>query len=161
MRRDWWLIGAVVATFAGWAAPARADITAFLGVSPTPETRLVRGLAVGGGFLVVGFEVEMARVSENLDKALPGLTTGMGNVLVQTPLEVAGFQLYGTSGVGVYRERLGAHTETSVAANVGGGIKLRIAGPLRARIDYRLFRLRGTPLHATYHRVYAGANLGF
>jgi hypothetical protein len=85
----------------------------------------------------------------------------MGNLLVQTPIAVSRTQFYGTTGVGVYRERLGTRQETSVAANLGGGLKIRVAGPLKLRLDYRLFRLRGDPLHDTYHRVYAGATLGF
>jgi hypothetical protein len=92
---------------------------------------------------------------------LPSLQTGSGNVLVQTPIEVGGIQLYGTVGGGVYRERLLSRQETHFTSNLGGGVKVRLAGPLRLRLDYRLFRLQGSPLHSTYHRFYAGANLGF
>jgi len=35
------------------AAPAQADLTAFLGYSPTPFNRSARGVAVGFGFLIV------------------------------------------------------------------------------------------------------------
>jgi hypothetical protein len=38
---------------------------------------------------------------------------------------------------------------------------MRLAGPLRARFDYRVFRLRGEPLHDVVHRLYVGANLTF
>ena len=130
-------------------------------MSPTPGSHLGRGVAVGAGLVIVGFEFEAAQLVERADEDVPALTTGMANLLVQTPLRVAGLQFYGTSGVGVYRERLGTVQETSVAANIGGGIKLKVAGPLRLRIDYRILRLRGEPLHPTYHRFYAGANLGF
>ncbi len=41
-------------------APAFADITAFLGVNPTPLSRPVKGFAVGLGWLIVGFEFEYA-----------------------------------------------------------------------------------------------------
>jgi hypothetical protein len=34
-------------------------------------------------------------------------------------------------------------------------------GPLKARLDYRVFKLRGAPLYSTLHRVYAGVNLAF
>ena len=160
MRRSVWLACATVCLAAG-PPDARADVTAFLGVSPTPASHLGRGVAAGAGLVIVGFEFEAAQLVERADEDVPGLTTGMANLLVQTPLRVAGLQFYGTSGVGVYRERLGRLQETSVAANIGGGIKLTVAGPLRLRIDYRLLRLRGEPLHPTYHRFYAGANLGF
>jgi hypothetical protein len=156
-----WIIGTILGGALAWPAAARADITAFLGVTPTPETRLVRGLAAGGGLVVVAFEVELARVSEDESDGLPGLTTGMGNVLLQTPIAVSGVQFYGTTGLGIYRERLGDTSETSLAANLGGGVKIGVAGPLKLRLDYRLFRLRGEPLHEVYHRVYAGATLGF
>ncbi len=141
--------------------PARADVTAFLGLSPTPGLRLGRGAAAGAGLVVVAFEVEVAQLVEQTDDGEPGLTTGMGNVLVQTPLDVAGLQFYATAGAGFYRERLGARQETHSAVNLGGGVKIGVAGPLKLRLDYRLFRLQGAPLHSTYHRLYAGATLGF
>jgi hypothetical protein len=61
----------------------------------------------------------------------------------------------------VYRERLLTRQETHLTTNLGGGAKIRLAGPLRLRLDYRLFRLQGSPLHTTYQRFYAGANLAF
>jgi len=140
---------------------AAADITAFIGVTPTPENRAARGFAFGFGLLIVGFEFEYASTVEDRVEGLPSLRTGSGNVLLQTPIEVSGVSLYGTLGGGLYRERLASRQETSFVTNVGGGAKIRLVGPLRVRLDYRLFRLRGDPLHQTYHRLYAGANLGF
>jgi len=142
-------------------AVAAADVTAFLGVSPTTAARLTRGASVGAGLVIVAFEVEAAQVSERTSQAAPGLATGMANVLLQTPLRVSGMQFYGTAGAGVYRERLGDLQETSVGGNIGGGVKITVAGPLRLRLDYRIFRLRGAPVNQTYHRFYAGANVGF
>jgi hypothetical protein len=92
---------------------------------------------------------------------LPGLKTYSGNVLVQTPLEVMGTQLYATVGAGGYRESLGDFQETHVGTNVGGGAKIKLLGPLRVRLDYRVFRLQGAPLHSVYQRFYVGANLKF
>lgn len=142
-------------------AAARADVTAFLGASPTPGLHLGRGASVSAGFIVVAFEIEAAQILEQTTDAEPALATGMGNILVQTPLEVSRMQFYGTAGAGVYRERLGTIQETNGAVNLGGGVKIGLAGPLKLRLDYRLFRLRGAPLHPTWHRVYAGATLGF
>ena len=85
----------------------------------------------------------------------------MGNVLLQTPFAILGFQPYFTTGGGVYRERSGPQSETSFGANTGGGVKISLVGPLRARVDYRVFKLEGEPLHSTVHRVYAGVNLKF
>jgi hypothetical protein len=140
---------------------AAADITAFIGLTPTPDNRAVRGVALGFGLLVVGFEFEYANAVEDALEGLPSLKTGSGNVLLQTPVEVAGFQLYGTVGGGMYRERLLLHQETHFTTNLGGGAKIRLAGPFRMRVDYRVFRLNGSPLHSTYQRFYVGANLAF
>jgi uncharacterized spore protein YtfJ len=85
----------------------------------------------------------------------------MGNILLQTPVPVAGMQFYFTSGGGLYREKLDTRQETHFGANTGGGVKISLAGPLRVRLDYRLFKLRGEPLFDTVHRVYAGVNLAF
>jgi hypothetical protein len=151
----------VVAALLGPARPASADITAFLGFSPTTATRTALGVAVGGGFLVVGFEFEYSSISEDAEQLAPGLKTGMANLLVQTPFPIAGLQFYGTAGGGFYAEDLGVATEKNVGANIGGGVKIHLLGPLRARIDYRVFKLRGSPINDKYHRFYAGVNLGF
>ncbi|MGH9173588.1 MAG: hypothetical protein ACRD1H_04485 [Vicinamibacterales bacterium] len=155
------LILAATLTLTAVPRNAAADITAFLGITPTPETHAVRGLAVGLGLLIIGFEGEYANLAENEDDDLPGLQTYSGNILVQTPIEVSGVQLYGTGGAGVYRERLVLRQETHLATNLGGGAKIRLLGPLRVRVDYRVFRLQGDPLHETYQRFYVGANLTF
>ena len=160
MRRS--LIGFGAAfTLLAFPSAAAADITAFIGVTPTPEYRAVRGVAFGFGLLIIGFEFEYSNAVEDALEGLPSLQTGSGNILVQTPIEVSGIQLYGTAGGGMYRERLLVQQETHFSTNVGGGAKIRVAGPLRLRIDYRVFRLQGRPLHQTYQRAYAGVNLGF
>jgi hypothetical protein len=88
----------------------------------------------------------------------------MFNGLVQTPIPIAGFQFYGTLGGGVYRESFStvpAMSETNFASNVGGGAKISLAGPLRLRLDYRVFNLRGEARHTPVQRFYAGINLKF
>ena len=140
------------------AAPARADITAFWGVSPTPVARSVRGFSAGISLVVVGFEFEFARTAEDLDEGAPSLTTGMLNGMVQTPTRM---QFYVTAGGGVFRERMLGSGETLFGTNVGGGVKMPLAGPLRLRLDYRIFNLRGEPLYSNPQRFYAGVNLAF
>lgn len=140
-------------------APAFADVTAFLGLLNKPEMRPTRGIAAGIGLLVVGFEFEFANAGEDAAKARPSLTTGMGNLVVQTPFNK--LQFYGTVGGGVYREKLGTVQETNFGTNIGGGVKFALLGPLRARLDYRIFNLRGEAMHPTVQRFYAGANLKF
>jgi hypothetical protein len=143
------------------ATPAFADATAFIGTSTTPANRTAKGLALGVGLLIVGFEFEFASTGETPEEAAPSLRTGMGNVLLQTPFPIAGMQFYVTTGAGGYRETLGSRQETHVGFNSGGGAKISLLGPLRARLDYRIFNLRGEPLHSMVHRVYAGVNLAF
>ena len=161
MTRNLWRAIVAALCVVGLPAAAHADITAFLGASPTSAVRLGRGISAGMGLVVVGFEIELAQLVERADDNAAALSTGMANVIVQTPIDVSRMQFYGTTGVGVYRETIGALQETSVGGNLGGGVKIRVTGPLKLRLDYRLFRLRGAPVTATYHRVYAGATLGF
>jgi hypothetical protein len=82
----------------------------------------------------------------------------MLNGLVQTPTST---QFYLTAGGGFFRERLASEGETFVGTNIGGGVKLSLAGPVRLRLDYRVFNLRGNPLYANPQRFYAGINLAF
>ncbi len=145
----------------GTAAPASADATAFIGTTSSPANRTAKGFALGMGLLIVGFEFEYSSTSEEPSELAPSLRTGMGNVLLQTPVAIFGFQPYATMGAGAYRERLGDIQETNVGVNTGGGVKISLLGPVRARVDYRVFNLRGDPLHSTVHRVYAGVNLAF
>ena len=139
---------------------AAADLTAFLGINPTPERRSVAGIAAGAGMLIVGFEVEYANTTEDATVEAPGLRTFMANGLLQT-LPLGRLQFYGTAGAGVYRETLRDLSETHVGINVGGGVKMTLLGPLRLRLDYRVFTLRGEPRHANPQRFYAGLNLKF
>ena len=143
------------------ASPAFADATLFIGTTTTPANRAAKGFAVGSGFLIVAFEFEYSDTSEDPLDGAPSLRTGMGNVLLQTPIAVFGFQPYFTTGAGGFRERLGTDTETNIGANTGGGAKISLIGPLRARVDYRVFKLRGEPLFSVVHRFYAGVNVKF
>ncbi len=140
---------------------ASADVTAFLGATTTPSNRTVKGLAGGAGLLIVGFEFEYANTSEDLPMSAPQLRTFMFNGLAQTPVPIGGMQFYATAGGGFYRETLVSLSETSVGMNIGGGVKINLAGPLRLRLDYRVFNLSGSPLHPRPQRFYAGLNLKF
>ena len=60
----------------------------------------------------------------------------------------------------MYHERLGSNKVTHFGMNAGAGTKIALLGPIRARLDYRVFRLRGEPLHSVVHRVYAGLKHG-
>lgn len=143
------------------AAPAFADLTAFLGANTTPENRQVRGVALGAGVLLLAFEFEYANTPDDEDALAPSLRTGMGNILLQAPFAILGIQPYVTAGAGLYREELGAHEETGFGLNSGAGLKVSLIGPLRLRVDYRVLKLGDAALHSPVHRVYAGLNLKF
>ena len=92
----------------------------------------------------------------------------MFNGLVQTPRGIVPkVQLYATIGGGYYRIRFEPFDvqDTGFGTNVGGGVKIDLVGPLRLRLDYRIFKLtdqfddRG--IDSTSQRFYAGANLAF
>jgi hypothetical protein len=139
--------------------PARADITAFIGANTTPANRQVRGGAFGFGVLIIGFEGEYAFTPDDPRASAPSLKTGIGNVVLQTPVPLFGIQPYFTTGGGFYQEELGLHSDTGFALNSGGGVKVTLAGPLRLRVDYRVFKLGSGALHSPAHRIYAGLNL--
>lgn len=149
------------AFLASTAVPARADITAFIGLTPTPERHALKGFSGGLGLIIVAFEFEYADIAEDTVELLPGLKTYSANVLLQTPVAIKGTQFYGTVGAEGYRETLGTLQETHVGTNIGGGAKIKLVGPLRVRVDYRIFKLQGTPIHSVYQRFYVGANLKF
>ncbi|HEX5069379.1 MAG TPA: hypothetical protein VFV78_04120 [Vicinamibacterales bacterium] len=153
------LIGVLVAAgLFGNPARASADLTFFLGLNTTPESRSVRGVAAGVNLLIVGFEFEYANTVENPGKLLPGLMTGMFNVVVMTPTSVS---LYATAGGGAFRETLGDSHITNWGTNIGGGVKFPLFGPLKVRVDYRIFNLRGNPHYTRPQRLYAGINWAF
>jgi hypothetical protein len=85
----------------------------------------------------------------------------MGNVILQSPVPFFGFQPYFTTGGGLYRETLALHRSTGVGLNTGGGVKVNLVGPLRLRVDYRIFKLGSGALNSPAHRIYAGLNLKF
>ena len=141
------------------ATPARADITAFIGANTTPANRQVRGGALGVGLLIIGFEGEYAFTPDDPRASAPSLKTGIGNVVLQSPVPFFGIQPYFTTGGGFYQEELGLHSDTGFALNTGGGVKVTLAGPIRLRVDYRIFKLGSGALYSPAHRIYAGLNL--
>lgn len=155
------LVLLAVLFLAAGVTTASADVTAFLGATTTPTNRQVKGIAIGAGLLVVGFEFEYSSTSDDLDSGAPSLKVGSMNGLLQTPVPLFGIQPYLTAGGGIYRERLGTSSDTGFASNLGGGMKIDLVGPLRLRLDYRAFRLGSDARYSPSHRIYAGVNLKF
>jgi hypothetical protein len=153
----------LAAALVGIPARAFADGTIFLGTNTTPDSRTAKGVGIGFGLLLIGFEFEYSSTSEDEQVLAPSLKTGMGNILLQTPFEIFRMQPYFTTGGGFYRERVEPvdHQETNVGINTGGGVKITLAGPLRVRVDYRVFKLVGDALYSTPRRFYVGLNLKF
>lgn len=143
------------------AAPAFADLTGFIGATTTPANRQTRGFAVGLSLVIVGFEFEYSDTTDAPSALAPSLKSGSANGLLQTPVAFFGFQPYITAGADLYRETLGAHQDTSFGLNTGGGVKISLIGPLRLRVDYRVFKLGSNALYSPVQRVYAGLNLAF
>jgi len=139
--------------------PAAADITAFLGFASTPDNRSARGFAFAVDVLLVGFEYEFARTQADISTGAPELTTNMFNAMITTP--TGDVQLYATAGGGFYGEQFLDGTSRNFATNVGGGAKIDLAGPLRLRLDYRVFNLRGSPIAKNPQRFYAGIAVAF
>ena len=152
---------ALLAALVTKAGPAFADVTAFVGANTTPANRQVLGFAAGLGLLIVGFEFEYSNTTDDVTIGVPSLKIGSGNGLLQTPVAIFGVQPYVTAGGGLYSETLGTHNNIGFALNTGGGVKISLVGPLRLRVDYRVFRLGRDALYSPAHRVYAGLNLKF
>jgi hypothetical protein len=159
MKRTLFLVALSTTMLLALPRNAAADLTAFYGFSPTPDTRSTRGLAIGISLVIIGFEFEYGNTVEDESTASPGLTTGMGNVMIMTPTFKV--QLYGTTGGGMYHESYRDRGTTSFGTNIGGGVKFALFGPIRARIDYRIFNLTGDPLFNHVQRFYGGVSLSF
>jgi hypothetical protein len=142
-------------------ASAYADATLFVGATTSPANRSTKGFAIGAGLLVIGFEFEYADTTDDLAARAPSLKTGMGNMLLQSPVAFAGIQPYFTIGGGMYQEELGTVSNTGFAGNTGAGLKISLIGPVRLRVDYRVMTLKNGALVSPSHRIYAGVNLKF
>src|SRR5262245_63387301 len=80
------------------ATPAFADLTGFIGANTTPKSRHAQGFAIGAGVLLFGFEFEYASNPDEPSELAPSLNTGSGNLLIQAPFAIFGFQPYFTTG---------------------------------------------------------------
>jgi hypothetical protein len=141
--------------------PAGADVTAFIGANTSPANRQVRGASLGFSLLVVGVEFEYTDTTDDPAAKAPSLTVGSANLLLQPPSSILGVLPYVTAGGGVYSETLGARNDKGFTVNTGGGVKISLVGPLRVRVDYRVFKLESGALISPAHRVYVGLNLAF
>ena len=155
------LLVVLVTIATGIARPASADLTAFVGRTQTPASRKAVGAALGLSLAVVGFEFEYSNSSEIARREAPSLQSGMFNVLLQAPIAMSRLRFYGTLGGGFYREQLADRRRLGLGSNIGAGVKIALAGPIRIRFDYRVFKLGRSSHDNSAQRVYAGLNVAF
>jgi hypothetical protein len=134
------LLGIVLA---GAATPARADATLFVGMDTEAASRPALGVAVGRCPGMFGFELEYAGTLGHPTEGKPSVRTVTANLLVQTTLPIHWTQFYGIAGFGVYGETIGNGKGSGEIASgdIGVGAKITLAGPLKLRLDYRVFLL--------------------
>src|SRR5436305_5285903 len=125
---------------------AFADLTGFYGSNRAGEEhRRVKGFAIAKGGRVAAVEFEYAKTDEDNVLFRPPLTTFMISTVAQSGTAKTRLRLYAVTGAGGYREELPTGSQSDLGFNYGAGVKLRLAGPLGVRLDYRRFSLRGTP----------------
>ena len=121
---------------------ARADGTFLIGAMYTDRSRPAIGWAYSYCPSLVGFEIEYfgTRPGDDQDRASAG---GILSSVIVQPVRDGRIQPYGIGGFGLYGETYasGGGTGEALAKNFGGGVKIALAGPLRLRIDYRVFML--------------------
>jgi hypothetical protein len=115
---------------------ARADVTVLVGVMSVGGPRPAVGWAFSYCPSVVGFEIEYFGTpgGATTDHSSAG---GIFASLIVQPATTSNLQFFAIAGFGIFDHGGGVYNAT----NVGGGVKIRIVGPLRLRLDYRLFVL--------------------
>ena len=144
------------------------DVTVFTGVR-MPNVRPWVGFAFGGGNSIFRFEIEYAHTTG----ARTSTSSSDGSIgvdfLLQSRPSIHGVQFYGTGGAGLYSESFaGGGSGEVTAKNLGAGVKVALAGPVRLRLDYRVFLLDNAPdatlgivLQKHPQRLSVGLNVGF
>jgi hypothetical protein len=100
-------------------------------------------------------------MDERNPERVPGVNSSMFNLVLSSPTKI---KVYFTTGGGLSHETLGAASAWGFGTNIGGGVKLPLAGPFRIRIDYRIFNLHGNipgAVDKRQQRIYGGINFAF
>lgn len=138
------LIGALIVAVPSGARAA--DAAVLLGLMTLNGPRPAIGVAIGHAPSVAGFEIEyLATLGRgSADQSVAGGI--FGNLIVQ-PVMIGNLQPFAIVGLGIWGETFadGAGTGVSGAKDIGGGIKVRLADPLKLRLDYRLFLVGSAP----------------
>jgi hypothetical protein len=154
------------------AAPVHAD--AILSFGPTISTQTRPTVAVSVGTFIehsfLGWELEIVDTRGNTKPGRLSMGTIGASFLVQSPVRRERLRVYGAVGFGVFGGDLpdGRASGEVSSKNFGGGLKLKLAGPLLMRVDYRLVRLGEAPdadpafyEHTQFQRVLVGVGLAF
>jgi hypothetical protein len=146
-------------------ADFRPNASIFTGIVPTPAVRPTMGFAVGGGVAPTGFELELARSGSRLSKGAPSLNTYMVNFFGSFPVPVERLRIYAIGGIGIWNEQFEAgHGAGEFGKNLGVGALYEIAGPLKARLDYRVYFLNDSqdahPVYPHPQRLTVGLCFG-
>jgi hypothetical protein len=160
--------GLIVMLLAAAAAPASADATLSFGLQTTSAPHPTIAIAWGRWPGTVGFELEYAGTVGRATEARPSVGTITVNALVLTPVRVRSARVYALAGFGLYGEQGGGRGSGEVAAkDIGVGMKIPLSGPLKFRLDYRLFLLGpgdgspGSPRSHHPRRLSAAISLRF
>jgi hypothetical protein len=134
LSRAAWLVALVLMN----PVSARADATVLVGLTSVDALRPSYGFSFGYRPSAVGFEIEYLSTTPG-DYSAGGI---FASLIVQ-PVTISKVQIFAVGGVGVWGEGFAGGKRTGVlnAGNVGGGVLVPLAGPLRLRLDYRLFLL--------------------
>jgi hypothetical protein len=146
------------------ATDYRNHATIFAGLTGTPSVLPIVGGAWGGGTPDFGFELELSHTRLGR-KAGASWGTFLASMFVRVPVESDVVEYYGIGGLGLYGETHGdGRGAGGLTRHFGFGAKYRLTGPVRARIEYRLFLLETTPdSHPSVpanHRLTAGVCIG-
>jgi len=160
------LLGIVLAAT---APTARADTTSFVAVGTDTASQREVGVAFGLCPGIFGWEVEYAGTLGRGGESDPSVGTISGNFLLQTTVPIRRTQFYGIAGFGVYGKQSGKQGSGEInIRDIGAGAKITLAGPLKLRLDYRLFLLGESPdatpgmrLDRHPQRFSAGLSLAF
>ncbi len=135
------------------AAQTSGSMTVLTGVYSAARAKPAIGYAWGFGKAGGGGELEYAGTRGSGEEA-GSITLAW---FIPTPLKVRRSPVYGIAGFGAYADSHRAELQETIVA--GMGTKVQVAGPIKLRIEYRLFLLRDA--FPPPRRLSAGLSVGF